>query len=46
MLESYSISCPDLIKLSHFADLAQRRRGDSGSKEAQRQGEYRGDFNN
>jgi hypothetical protein len=36
---SFSISYPGLIKLPYFADLTQR--GDSGWKEAQRQGEDR-----
>jgi len=36
---SFSISYPGLIKLPYFADLTQR--GDSGWKEAKRQGEDR-----
>jgi hypothetical protein len=37
LMLSFNTSYPDLIKLPYFADLTQR--GDSGRKEAQRQGE-------
>jgi hypothetical protein len=39
---SFSISYPDLIKPPYFADLTQR--GDSGWKDAQREGEDRMTF--